>query len=155
MIEYAIITILIVAFGWQTWRKRVWKRRYRTDHPTFWQSCVDATLTDEERDILRKVKDKGHIFIPHRKSHLATEETARRKDVLMGLTSKGRVLISGVFEVSGFGDMGYVFLPLASETKTFKRPANVNMTRTMVFGGQKDDSGSGWVRDLDWPDVIE
>jgi hypothetical protein len=27
MIEYTLIAILLIALAWQTWRKRVWKRR--------------------------------------------------------------------------------------------------------------------------------
>lgn len=51
--EYAIITILAVITLWQTWRKRVWKRRALSNQLNLWhvfrQSFIDHWAKTEWR----------------------------------------------------------------------------------------------------------
>lgn len=57
MIGYILIGILAIGFVWQTWRKRVWKRRFKAADKhgdKMYQAACEA-LANHGRDIQRQI----------------------------------------------------------------------------------------------------
>ena len=55
MIEYAVITILVIAWAYQTWRKRVWRRRAKGNG--FW-ALVEKQMEIQQRQTIAEWPDE-------------------------------------------------------------------------------------------------